>query len=274
MEPAQSDDLGASASPEEEPHPTGLGVIREWADVMVLMVLLAMFIRTFVFELYKIPSGSMTPTLVGTSWDANNQPAEYELQLDVSDPRDGEKDLILDRLGHHFLRYDIWYRKNGKFVGNVERNDLGLSPEEARKARRIARPRNDRIVVNKFIYWFQRPRRGDIVVFRVPWQIYERDKPIYVKRLVGLPDETVEIREGCVYINGQVLDTPEVFRRIHYVSAGLSDVAKIPDHEYFVLGDNSKSSRDSRYWGTVSERNLKGKAVFRYWPANTFGFLE
>ncbi|MCX8037836.1 MAG: signal peptidase I [Candidatus Sumerlaeia bacterium] len=265
------------AAPGAEPAPpaqTPPSLIREWADALVIAFLLAMFIRTFVVELYKIPSGSMTPTLVGTAFDDRNRPVEYEIQMDVSTPRDGEKDLILDRPGYRSPRYDVWYRKNGEFVANEERDNLDLSPAEAEEARRLARPRNDRILVSKFLYWFTFPRRGDIVVFRVPEHIYERDKPIYVKRVVGLPGEHVEIREPHVYINGERLQEPPVFQRNHYTNYGMYDNVRVPKRAYFVLGDNSKSSRDSRAWGMVPENHIKGKAVFRYWPLDGFGFLK
>ncbi len=262
------------AVPTPEPAPPPPSLVREWTDALVVAFLLAMFIRTFVVELYKIPSGSMTPTLVGTAFDDRNRPIEYEFQMDVSTPRDGEKDLILDRPNYRSPRYDVWYRKNGVFAANEERDSLNLSPAEIEQARRLSRPRNDRILVNKFLYWFTLPRRGDIVVFRVPEHIYERDKPIYVKRVVGLPTEHAEIREPHVYINGKRLDQPPVFQRLHYTNYGMYDNVRVPEHAYFVLGDNSKSSRDSRAWGMVPENNIKGKAVFRYWPLHVFGFLK
>jgi len=285
---------------EEAPQPARkpfLGIVREWTDALVIAFLLAMFIRTFVVELFKIPSGSMTPTLVGTAVDPYGRPQEYVIEWDVDG--NGEKDLILDRLQWRYPRYHVFYRKGGKFVANEERDDLHIPLE----ARRKAYVRDDRIVVNKFIYWFRRPRRGEIVVFKVPPAIYQRDKPIYIKRIVGLPGEVVEIRHPHLYINGRLVEKPEVFQRIEYVNRfgearngegpdyrpayikwhverdGYHrwehfDSAKVPPRHYFVLGDNSKSSRDSRDWGAVPENNLKGKAIFRYYPLRVFGFLD
>jgi signal peptidase I len=247
-----------------------LSILREWTDALVIAFLLAMFIRTFVVELFKIPSGSMTPTLVGTGFNPFGQPEERVLEWDVN--KDGEKDLILDRNHNRYPRYHVFFRKNGKFVGNEEFATLNLPLE----AIRSARIRNDRIVVNKFIFWFRRPRRGEIVVFRVPFgpPKWQRDKPIYIKRLVGLPGETVEIRQPHVYINGQLLDRPEVFQRTEYTNAFDFRSATVPPHSYLVLGDNSKNSMDSRDWGTVPENNLKGLAVLRYWPLDTIGLLH
>jgi len=136
----------------------------------------------------------------------------------------------------------------------------------------------------------------------VPASIYQRDKPIYIKRLVGLPGNLVEVRHPHVYVNGEPLTEPEVFARNEYVNRVGSardgipsyrpdyiqwrakpdgfflwdwfESAKVPPHGYFMMGDNSKSSRDSRDWGAVPENNIKGKALFRYWPPDKFGFLE
>jgi signal peptidase I len=283
-----------TASTSEAPRKTTLNVVREWTDALVIAFLLAMFIRTFAVELFKIPSGSMTPTLVGTSYDASNKPDELAVEWDVND--DGEKDLVLERF-NRYPRYHVFYRKGGKFDGNEEVPDLRLPL----KARQAAKPRNDRIIVNKFIYWFRPPRRGEIAVFRVPPCIYQRDKPIYIKRVVGLPDDVVEVRQPHVYANGRQLEAPDIFQRNEYVNrfgdarGGAPDYrpdyiqwhieaqgynrwewfdsAKVPPNHYFLMGDNSKSSRDSRDWGAVPDSNLKGKAVFRYWPVH-IGFLE
>lgn len=278
-----------------------LGVAREWSDALVIAFLLAMFIRTFVVELFKIPSGSMTPTLVGTSINAAGEADEYVLEWDVDE--NGVDDLVLKRLRP--VRYHVFYRNDkGEFVRNEEIPNL-VEPLEARRKARI---RNDRIVVNKFIYWFRPPRRGEIVVFRVPPGIYERSKPIYIKRVVGLPGEVVSIREPDLYVNDCRVDEPPVFRRIRYVNGfghargdgpkyrpdyikwhvqryqryewdrpwgwEWFDSATVPEGHYLVFGDNSTSSRDSRDWGAVPERNLKGLAILRYWPWDTFGFLE
>ena len=264
----------AASRTEPDAHPSPpsyrpvLGVVREWTDALVIAFLLAMFIRTFVVELFKIPSGSMTPTLVGTAIGPTGEPEEYAIEWDVNN--DGEKDLVIDRLHRRYPRYDVFYRKDGEFVANEERNDLRLPLE----ARRRARIRNDRIVANKFIYWFRKPRRGEIVVFRVPPKIYHREKPTYIKRFVGLPGDLVEIRPPRVCVNGRPLEEPEVFLRNEYVRWRGFDGAKVPEKHYFVLGDNSKSSADSRDWGAVPESNLRGKAILRYWPLKTFGFLE
>jgi len=125
----------------------------------------------------------------------------------------------------------------------------------------------ERIFINKFVYEFEPIQRGDVVVFRYP-----RDpRKSFIKRVVGLPGEMVEIRRGVVYINRVPL------REEYLVSTGqdsdsLSPQLLSPDH-YFVLGDHRRNSNDSRSWGTVHRDYIYGKAVFAYWPPERFGPL-
>jgi signal peptidase I len=176
-------------------------VLRDWVESIIVAFLLALVIRAFVVQAFKIPSGSMRMTLI-------------------------EGDLIL---------------------------------------------------VNKFIYGakipftnlrlpaLRLPKRGDVVVF-----IYPEDKrKDFIKRLVGLPGDVVEIKGGSIYINNQPV--PEaVFNRIYYYNSGQLGLAGeklvVPLNSYFVLGDNSASSKDSRYWGFVPKNNLLGQAMIIYWP--------
>ncbi len=177
-------------------------VFREWLEAALVAAFLAFcVIRPFVIQAFKIPTGSMRPTLL-------------------------EGDLIL---------------------------------------------------VSKFIYGakvpftkmrlpgFRAPARGDVIVFIYP----EDKKKDFIKRLVGLPNETVEIKSGTIYINGKPLLDP-AFNKRYYYNRGdfMIDGEKItvPEDSYFVLGDNSGSSKDSRYWGFVPKDNVLGIAVAIYWP--------
>ena len=118
---------------------------------------------------------------------------------------------------------------------------------------------NDRLIVNKLAYIFNPPDRGEIILFDSP----HKDKKQYVKRLIGLPGETVEMKRGVVYINGKQLLFPGVNIRRDYSSFGPK---KIPKDCYFVLGDNRGNSADSRIWGYVPHNELIGKALFTFWP--------
>jgi signal peptidase I len=112
-------------------------------------------------------------------------------------------------------------------------------------------------------YIFNPPRRGDIVVFRPPGA---SDDP-YIKRIIALPGETVEIRNGTVYINGQVLEEDYIAGTTSWRGGGGDDSQLVvPDEEYFVLGDNRDNSSDSRSFGTVPKDDIIGKSWVAYWP--------
>jgi signal peptidase I len=167
-------------------------LLKEWVEPILLAVILALIIRTFFFQAFKIPTGSMRPTLL-------------------------EK---------------------------------------------------DRVLVNKILYRFREPARGDIVVFRYPVD----GKRDFIKRLAALPGETIEIRAGKVLINGTPVDESSPFRKFYYYNredwefGGEDDKIQVPQDAYFVLGDNSAQSSDSRNWGFVPKKNMVGKAFMVYWP--------
>jgi signal peptidase I len=120
----------------------------------------------------------------------------------------------------------------------------------------------DRIFVNKLIYYgVPKLERGDIVVF---WYPNDPSKN-YIKRIVGLPGETVEVREGRVLINNVELDEPYLDPHLNISHMSLPPTL-VKDHYYFVMGDNRDNSSDSRYWGLVPEKYIYGKALLRYWP--------
>jgi signal peptidase I len=121
----------------------------------------------------------------------------------------------------------------------------------------------DRVLVAKFWYRFAEPKRGQIVVFRYPLDP-TRD---FVKRLIALPGETVEIKNGVVYINGEVLEEPYVKNR-DFLSM---EKTTVPRGQYFMMGDNRPNSQDSRFWGFVPRNYLLGPAFLRYWPLSRIG---
>ena len=126
----------------------------------------------------------------------------------------------------------------------------------------------ERIFVNKFVYHFEEIHRGDIVVF---WYPKDPSKS-FIKRVLGVPGDVVSVREGQVYINGQLVQE-------RYVPRGYQDADSYPpvrvrEGHYYVLGDHRNASNDSRSWGLVPRKYIYGKAVFRYWPVEKAGFLE
>jgi signal peptidase I len=126
----------------------------------------------------------------------------------------------------------------------------------------------ERIFVNRFIYRFSDIQRGDVVVF---W--YPRDTAkSFIKRVVGIPGDTVEIKHGFVNVNGERINEPYLKPEFQD-SESFRKVIIPPDH-YFVLGDHRNSSNDSRNWGFVPRELIYGKAIFSYWPVSRIGLVE
>jgi signal peptidase I len=126
------------------------------------------------------------------------------------------------------------------------------------------------ILANKIVYKFHEPERGDIVIFRSPYG----DEEDYIKRIIGLPGETVEIKEGIVYIrkeDGTVLQLDETY--ITRQSPSSFEGEKIPENEYFVMGDNRLNSRDSRNGWTLPRESIIGKAWLSVWPPGDWGLV-
>jgi signal peptidase I len=180
--------------------------VREYFETIVIAVILALFVRTWVVQAFKIPTGSM------------------------------ENNLLI---GDHLLV--------NKFVFGGE----PTSPAHA-------------------ILPLRDIRRGDIVVFKYPDEP-ERD---FIKRVIGLPGETIELRNKRVYVNGNPLDEPYVhFLEPSHAASEVtsSDVRErygpvsVPRNQYFVMGDNRDNSQDSRYWGFLPRHYIKGKALMIYW---------
>ena len=181
----------------------------EWIESIAVAFILAMLIRTFIIQAFKIPTGSMRMTLL-----------------------EGDRILV------NKLRY-------GPHVPFTHTRLPGLT----------------------------HPKRGDVVVFVYP-EDHKRD---FIKRLIGRPGETVEIRQGRIYINDRPVEDPAI-KSIYYYNrgdyGGPDQKIKVPENSYFVMGDNSGSSRDSRYWGFVPEDLLIGRAEVIYWPLNRIRFIK
>jgi signal peptidase I len=158
--------------------------IKDWVVSILIAVVLALFIRYFIVELYLVEGPSMRPTLV-----------------------------------------------NG-----------------------------ERLVVNKFIYYFKTPQRGEIIVFRYP-RDPSRD---FIKRVIGVPGDMIEVRDGRVFRNGELLEEPYILE----VTRGGMPASKVPEGHLFMMGDNRNNSEDSRSRavGFVPYEMVKGKAVMVFWP--------
>jgi signal peptidase I len=126
--------------------------------------------------------------------------------------------------------------------------------------------KGDRLFASKFSYVLRSPYRGEVVIFRAP------PKPdlVFIKRIIGLPGDTVEIRDGVTYVNGIPLQEPFV------AAAPLRDFGPltVPSGNYFAMGDNRNNSSDSRVWGSVPRKNLIAKPILLFWPPNRFRFIR
>ena len=215
-----------------------------WALFAVLVF------RPFLFEAFFIPTNSMAPTLLGRHWVGTC--AECDSPAYCSPPYRMNPSEVEQSA-------DMICRDNFHVSRSTVRDDQVFS--------------GDRLLVAKFL----KPKRWDLVVFRAPpsLQSEEQDTPTnFVMRLVGLPGEEVIIKEGQVWIGGQALTPPAAIRGIKYETVSDSP-AKLADDEYYVLGDFSRRSNDSRYWpeGKHRERpfavprsDLEGIVTHIYWP--------
>ncbi|MBD3881552.1 signal peptidase I [Phormidium tenue FACHB-886] len=135
---------------------------------------------------------------------------------------------------------------------------------------------NDRLIVEKISYLLHPPERGDIVVFSPPATVAAAcNSPAsvaheaFIKRVIGLPGDKVEVRQGTVFINNQPL--PESY--IAELPEAPTKPQIVPPNTYFVMGDNRNNSCDSRFWGTVPHQNIIGRAAFRFFPFDRLGEL-
>lgn len=121
------------------------------------------------------------------------------------------------------------------------------------------------VLVSKMSYWVGKPEIGDIVVFHAPTEPGED----FIKRVIGVPGDTITVEDGKVYVNDYRLDEPYIADVPRYEGEW-----QVPEGEYFVLGDNRNQSSDSHSWGYVTADKLVGKAVLVYWPFNQFQVLN
>jgi signal peptidase I len=129
---------------------------------------------------------------------------------------------------------------------------------------------SQRLVISRINYLFGNPQRGDIVVFDPPGSA-PNDPPL-IKRLIGLPNETIEFRDALVYINGVKLDEPYIKEPCQPYSCP-NQKWTLGQNEYFFMGDNRNHSRDSRSFGPITHDRIFGRAIFRWWPLDKIGPL-
>jgi signal peptidase I len=142
---------------------------------------------------------------------------------------------------------------------------------------------NDRLIVDKVAYRFSNPQRGDIVVFDLTENLKKQlqrendsEKTAFIKRVIGLPGDRVDVKEGRVYVNGKVISENYLGEAPSYEwsSTELTPDGKVPPNQYLVLGDNRNNSFDSHYWGFVPKDKIVGRAIVRFWPIDRAGGID
>ncbi len=128
---------------------------------------------------------------------------------------------------------------------------------------------NDRLMVEKLSYDFTKPERGQIVVFTPPKNSFNTNDQPFIKRVIGLPGDTIEVKNGKVLINSVALDEKYIAEPPAYDMPARI----VPQDQYFVMGDNRNNSFDSHIWGFLPSKNVIGRAVFRFWPLDRLGSL-
>ena len=131
----------------------------------------------------------------------------------------------------------------------------------------------DKLIVDKLSYHFTKPQRGDIVVFSPTDNIKKENptlKDAFIKRVIGLPEDKVEVRGGRVYINDRPIQEQYIEAEPEYQYGPVT----VPANSYLVLGDNRNNSYDSHFWGFVPEDKIVGRAIVRFWPPNRIGELN
>ncbi len=127
----------------------------------------------------------------------------------------------------------------------------------------------DRVLVNKLSYDLHEIHRGDIVVFEGPEQAEGQVRDL-IKRVIGLPGETIEAHDGQIFVNGQLLSEPYLGPGI---TTGPLEAQQIPPNHYWVMGDNRGNSKDSRFFGPIDQSLIVGRAFVKVWPLNHFRFF-
>ncbi|WP_354635090.1 signal peptidase I [Planktothricoides raciborskii] len=130
---------------------------------------------------------------------------------------------------------------------------------------------NDRLIIDKLSYHFKDPQRGDIIVFSpTPALQKENFKDAFIKRVIGLPGDKVQVKLRVVYVNDQPIQEQYIQEQPNYDYGPVV----VPENQYLVLGDNRNNSYDSHYWGFVPRENIIGQAVIRFFPFNRMGGID
>jgi len=320
--------LGADLNAMSGPYANS--ALRENLEVFIVAIAVAMAFRAYFIQPFKIPTGSMMPTLNGIYSRYQDGPGPLDVMpfkllkfavtgewyterrvkrsgvyaggQPMKHPTDPSASQILISGVPHKIQNDVLTR-NGKTGELNIRAGQPLKKGDLLWSGIVTR--GDHLFVNKVIWNFRKPRRGEVMVFTTEGidelensNGFPQDKegnPLsthYIKRMVGLPGETVSIRSPSLVVDGRVIRDPRERAKKAYPDAEYSAYVaeqpmangyfasragriKLQDAEYLAFGDNTYNSKDSRYWGTVPARNLVGPAALVYWPlSRRWGFAK
>ena len=278
---------------------------RENCEVILVAIVVAVGIRSYFLQPFKIPTGSMQPTLNGIIGHPSTEPAPNILQqvgefivlgrnyINVVSHEDDQVLEIVPQKTLFFFTFSRLICQRQKFLVYASpetlSHDFNVLPGRiCHRGEVIARgaiDTGDQVFVDKFSYNFVKPHRGDVFVFRTNNIPAIRPDPVggapfYIKRLAGLPGDQLRIDPPFLYINGKkaegygfsrVMSAKAPYRGYALGQEYLSQPDRsftVPRNGYFALGDNSYNSFDSRYWGAVPDENLVGRGLLVYWPFN------
>ena len=284
--------------------PQSFALGREWLDILVVSISVAMAFRAYFYEPFNIPTGSMRPTLYG-NWSEPKNPQDAtvwdktpvlkqlkwlvsgETFVDFRAPCSGTLIVRPDNNGHNIvcvaakpdvaekIPTDAFIENSGRLIGGKGRGD------QVRAGERIwcgYSRIGDFLFVNRWLWNFRHPRVGDVMIFSTTGIRGLQQGTHYIKRMCGTPGDRVRIVKPDLYVNGRKMDGVRPADCPPFdpgPNAGTSD--EMPEiqlgaDEYFACGDNSPASFDSRFWGPVPARNLRGIAGGVFWPFSSAHF--
>src|SRR5437588_8978217 len=279
---------------------------RENCEVILVAIIVAVGIRSYFLQPFRIPTGSMQPTLNGIIGHPSSRLSPNILQriaefvvlgrnyINVVSDREDQITQIQSKKVLFFFTFSqiTCQRQHFNWVycpQDTLQHDfnvyLGRPLQRGEVIARGAVDTGDQVFVDKLSYNFVKPHRGDVFVFRTNHILGIREDPetgapFYIKRLAGLPGDPLRIDPPGLSVNGKIAEGFGFARVMaaklpyrgyapgHDYLAESTRTFVVPEHGYFAMGDNSYNSYDSRYWGPVPEENLVGRGLFVYWPFN------